>query len=47
MFARTKEESNPEKDKEMNDVAEKGTSVVLSESFRKLQNNIPINTCGI
>jgi len=30
--ARTKEESNPEKDKEMNDVAEKGTSVVLSES---------------
>ena len=30
--ARTKEESNPEKDKEMRDVAEKGTSVVLSES---------------
>ena len=30
--ARTKEESNPEKDKKMNDVAEKGTSVVLSES---------------
>ena len=30
--ARTKEESNPGKDKEMNDIAEKGTSVVLSES---------------
>jgi len=30
--ARTKEESNPEKDKEMKDVAEKGTSVVLSGS---------------
>ena len=30
--ARTKEESNFEKDKELNDVAEKGTSVVLSES---------------
>ena len=29
--ARTKEESNPDKDKEMNDVAEKGTSVILSE----------------
>ena len=30
--ARTKEESNSDKDKEMNDIAEKGTSVVLSES---------------
>ena len=30
--ARTKEESNFEKDKELNDVAVKGTSVVLSES---------------
>ena len=30
--ARTKEESNPEKDKEMNDVAQKGTSIILSES---------------
>ena len=30
--ARTQEESNLEKDKEMNDVAEKGTSTVLSES---------------
>ena len=30
--ARTKEESNFEKDKELNDVAEKGTSVVLYES---------------
>ena len=30
--ARTKEESNSERDKEMNDVAEKGTSVVLSGS---------------
>ena len=30
--ARTKEETNPEKDKEMNDIAEKGTYVVLSES---------------
>ena len=32
--SRTKEESKPEKDKEMNDVAEKGTSVVLSESSK-------------
>ena len=32
--ARTKEESNSEKDKEMNDVAEKGTSVVLSETSK-------------
>ena len=30
--ARTKEETNSEKDKEMNEVAEKGTSIVLSES---------------
>lgn len=30
--ARTKEESYPEKDKEMNDVAQKGTSIILSES---------------
>ncbi len=30
--ARIKEELNPEKDKEMNDVAEKGTSIVLSET---------------
>ena len=30
--ARTKEESNLSKDNEMNDIAEKGTSVVLSES---------------
>ena len=30
--ARTKEETNLDKDREMNDVAEKGTSVVLSES---------------
>ena len=30
--ARTKEETNPEKDKEMNDVADKGTSIILSES---------------
>ncbi len=32
--ARTKEEINLEKDKEMNDVAEKGTSVILSESSK-------------
>ena len=32
--ARTKEETNHDKDKEMNDVAEKGTSVVLSESSK-------------
>ena len=30
--ARTKAESNPDKDKKMNDIAEKGTYVVLSES---------------
>ena len=30
--ARTKDEQSPEKDKEMNDVAEKGTSIVLSET---------------
>jgi len=33
--ARVKEEQNLEKDKEMNDVAEKGTSVVLSETSDK------------
>ena len=32
---RTKEESNPDKDKELNDVAEKGTEVVLSETPEK------------
>ncbi len=32
--ARTKEESNPEKDKELNEVAEKGTEVVLSETSK-------------
>ena len=32
--ARTKEETKPDKDKEMNDVAEKGTSMVLSESSK-------------
>ena len=30
--ARTKEESNPDKDKKMKDIAERGTSVVISES---------------
>ena len=30
--ARTKDEQNEEKDKELNDVAEKGTSIVLSET---------------
>ena len=30
--ARTKEESNPDKDKKMKDIAERGTSVVFSES---------------
>ena len=33
--AKTKEESNADKDKTMGDVAEKGTSVVLSESSKK------------
>ena len=33
--ARTEEEKNLEKDKEMNDVAEKGTSIVLSETSEK------------
>ncbi len=32
--ARTKEESNPDKDKELNEVAEKGTEVVLSETSK-------------
>ena len=33
--ARTKDEKNLEKDKEMNDVAEKGTSIVLNETTEK------------
>ena len=32
--AKTKEESNPDKDKELNEVAEKGTEVVLSETSK-------------
>ena len=30
--ARTKEESNPEIDKELNDVAQKGTEIILTET---------------
>ena len=33
--ARTEDEQNPERDKEMNDVAEKGTYIVLSETPKK------------
>ena len=32
--ARTKEESNPDKDNEMDDVSKKGTEVVISESSK-------------
>ena len=33
--ARTKDEQNPEKDKEMNDVAEKGMSIIISNTPQK------------
>jgi len=40
--ARTKEESNPDKDKKMKDVAERGTSVVISESSENCKIIFPI-----
>ena len=40
--ARTKEESNPDKDKELNEVAEKGTEVVLSETSKNCKIIFPL-----